>query len=199
MPVGGTPKSATAVAALAADANNESALDLNDDDIMGGQGLVEAVFSGMFEEEFDGVMPIRDHKVSLKSRSGHPLQDLQRMLGCDMLILAVFGELDIIQQDSRQVMRGGLPPCSPWTACWINGTRPTAAWEMAEARLAQAKDGKRPTHRLGCCGCRGEAGQQRPVSRRLASMRSLQALGLLASWQASQWCRAAMAISLPSL
>ena len=30
--------------------------------------------------------------------------------------------------------------------------------EMAEARLAQAKDGKRPTHRLGCCGCRGEAG-----------------------------------------
>ena len=29
--------------------------------------------------------------------------------------------------------------------------------EMGEARLAQAKDGKRPTHRLGCCGCRGTA------------------------------------------
>ena len=63
VPVGGTPKSATAVAALAADANNQSALDLDDDDILGGQGLVEAVFSGMFEEEFDGVMPIRNHKV----------------------------------------------------------------------------------------------------------------------------------------
>ena len=68
--MGGTPKSATAVAALAADANNESALDLSDDDIMGGQGLVEAVFSGMFEEEFDGVMPIRNHKVTPTACSG---------------------------------------------------------------------------------------------------------------------------------
>ena len=28
--------------------------------------------------------------------------------------------------------------------------------EMAEAKLAQAKDSVRPTHRLGCCGCRGD-------------------------------------------
>ncbi|CAK0787362.1 hypothetical protein CVIRNUC_010582 [Coccomyxa viridis] len=106
VPVGGTPKSATAVAALAADANNQSALDLDDDDILGGQGLVEAVFSGMFEEEFDGVMPIRNHKA------------------VDCLL-------------------------DKWDAAY-------RSLEMAEARLAQAKDGKRPTHRLGCCGCRGE-------------------------------------------
>lgn len=42
---------------------NESRLDYDEDYILGGQGLVEAVFLGMFEEEFDGVMPIRNHKV----------------------------------------------------------------------------------------------------------------------------------------
>ena len=63
LPVGGTPKSATSTAALAADANNSTLLDYDEEDIMGGQGLVEAVFSGMFEDEFDGVMPIRNHKV----------------------------------------------------------------------------------------------------------------------------------------
>ena len=63
VPTGLTPKSATAVAALAADATNETAMDFDAEDIMGGQGLVEAVFSGMFEDEFDGVMPIRNHKV----------------------------------------------------------------------------------------------------------------------------------------
>jgi len=63
LPAGGTPKSATSTAALAADANNSTLLDYDEEDIMGGQGLVEAVFSGMFEDEFDGVMPIRNHKV----------------------------------------------------------------------------------------------------------------------------------------
>ena len=66
VPAGGTPKSATAVAALAADANNSAVLDFDDESIMGGQGLVEAVFSGMFEEDFDGVMPIRNHNVCLR-------------------------------------------------------------------------------------------------------------------------------------
>ena len=42
---------------------NETSLDYDEDYILGGQGLVEAVFSGMFDEEFDGVMPIRNHKV----------------------------------------------------------------------------------------------------------------------------------------
>ena len=27
--------------------------------------------------------------------------------------------------------------------------------ELAETKLATSKDKKRPTHRLGCCGCRG--------------------------------------------
>ena len=63
LPAGGTPKSATSTAALAADAKNSTLLDYDEEDIMGGQGLVEAVFSGMFEDEFDGVMPIRNHKV----------------------------------------------------------------------------------------------------------------------------------------
>ena len=105
--MGGTPKSATAVAALAADANHESALALDDDDILGGQGLVEAVFSGMFEEEFDGVMPIRNHKVLLLSCSDHPKKDLPNALDCDML-LAEFSKQVIMQRFSRQVVRGGL-------------------------------------------------------------------------------------------
>ena len=63
MPTGGLPQRATAVAALAADATNEVEVDYNPEDIMGGQGLVEAVFTGMFEDEFDGVMPVRNHKV----------------------------------------------------------------------------------------------------------------------------------------
>lgn len=27
--------------------------------------------------------------------------------------------------------------------------------ELAETKLANTKDKKRPTHRVGCCGCRG--------------------------------------------
>ncbi len=27
--------------------------------------------------------------------------------------------------------------------------------ELAETKLANSKDKKRPTHRVGCCGCRG--------------------------------------------
>ena len=27
--------------------------------------------------------------------------------------------------------------------------------ELAETKLASSKGNKRPTHRLGCCGCRG--------------------------------------------
>ena len=42
--------------------------------------------------------------------------------------------------------------------------------EMAEARLAQAKDGKRPTHRLGCCGCRGETERERPRCREVLNI-----------------------------
>ncbi len=63
VPTGGLPQRATAVAALAADATNDFEVDYNPEDIMGGQGLVEAVFTGMFEDEFDGVMPVRNHKV----------------------------------------------------------------------------------------------------------------------------------------
>lgn len=65
VPTGGTPQRATAVAALAADATNDVEMEYDPEDIMGGQGLVEAVFSGMFEDEFDGVMPVRNHKVRL--------------------------------------------------------------------------------------------------------------------------------------
>ena len=71
--------------------------------------------------------------------------------------------------------------------------------EMAEARLAQAKDGKRPTHRLGCCGCRGEAGRGNSPNRKLASMRSLQTLSLMASWQAIRRHRARVSTSLSGL
>ena len=65
VPTGGAPARATAVAALAADATNDHEIEYDPEDIMGGQGLVEAVFSGMFEDEFDGVMPVRNHKVSV--------------------------------------------------------------------------------------------------------------------------------------
>ena len=72
MPTGGTPQHGAATAALAADATNDVETNFDPEDITGGQGLVEAVFSGMFEDEFDGVMPVRNHKVRLHLFCFHP-------------------------------------------------------------------------------------------------------------------------------
>ena len=82
VPTGGTPARATAAAALAADATNDVEMEYDPEDIMGGQGLVEAVFSGMFEDEFDGVMPVRNHKV----REG------RNPAGCSFVLLCMHAQ-----------------------------------------------------------------------------------------------------------
>ena len=195
VPTGGTPARATAVAALAADATNDNEIEYDPEDIMGGQGLVEAVFSGMFEDEFDGVMPVRNHKVSvccgweaMSSKCAHAqlsrtwetaprdprLMDANKQSDaheeCDCsrpictqqtghlsLVFPVFDAWYACSTASAGIMHGAEPrvhvqpiDCllDKWDAAYRN-------LELAETKLANSKDKKRPTHRVGCCGCRG--------------------------------------------
>ena len=52
--------------------------------------------------------------------------------------------------DAEPVMHTQPIDCllAKWDAAYRN-------LELAETKLANSKDKERPTHRLGCCGCRG--------------------------------------------
>ncbi len=57
------PHGAAAAAAAAVDANATDGVAEGAEVDMGGQGLVEAVFKGMFQETFQEVVPVRNHKA----------------------------------------------------------------------------------------------------------------------------------------
>lgn len=59
------PHGSAAAAAAAVDANASEGMSAGAEVELGGQGLVEAVFKGMFPEAFQEVVPIRNHKASL--------------------------------------------------------------------------------------------------------------------------------------
>ena len=56
-----------AAAAAAVDANASEGMSDAAEVELGGQGLVEAVFKGMFPDAFQEVVPVRNHKASLPS------------------------------------------------------------------------------------------------------------------------------------
>ncbi|BDA42899.1 probable CSC1-like protein ERD4 at C-terminar half [Coccomyxa sp. Obi] len=116
------PHGSAAAAAAAVDANASEGVAEGAEVDLGGQGLVEAVFKGMFPEAFQEVVPVRNHKA------------------LDMLLFK-----------------------------WDDAYR---LLEIAQANYLASEKTKRPTHRLGCCGCSGETVDS--INHYCAQIRSLE-------------------------